>query len=109
MQSYAGSIPPCGIYCGGCPVYQRVKSPCPGAEVRCKQRKCKGIYVCCVEQRGYRFCHECSIFPCSRFRAFAQRWRKYGQDLIENQRRLAELGEEAWLADWNEITEGDLA
>ncbi len=51
MKEYTGFIPPCGIYCGGCPNYKRDKNPCLGAEDHCKKRKCKGIYVCCVEKK----------------------------------------------------------
>lgn len=47
MKSYNGRIPACGVFCGGCPIYTREKSPCKGAEQngsRCE--KCKNsIYV----------------------------------------------------------------
>ena len=32
MKSYNGRIPACGVFCGGCPIYTREKSPCKGAE-----------------------------------------------------------------------------
>jgi hypothetical protein len=80
--------------------------PCRGAEIHCKRRKCKGIYVCCAERKGHRFCFECSTFPCSRFRKFAETWKKYGQDLVENQRYLEQLGEDGWIEMWNNQVEG---
>ncbi len=100
-RAYTGAVPPCGIFCGTCPIYLRAKNPCPGAELHCRERRCKGIYVC-SEQRGHRFCHECATFPCSRFKKFAATWQQHGQDLLSNQKALARLGEEAWLSQQNE-------
>ncbi|HLP77039.1 MAG TPA: DUF3795 domain-containing protein [Candidatus Paceibacterota bacterium] len=99
IREYSGFVPPCGIYCGSCPSYTRNRSPCPGAGVHCRTRKCKTIYVCCVEKRGLRFCYECGSYPCARFRQFAETWTRCGQSLIENQKRIAELGVERWLAE----------
>lgn len=100
MHNYNGFIPPCGIYCGTCPNFLREKNPCLGAEDHCKNRKCKGIFVCCIEKKGYDFCYQCSTFPCSRFKKFADSWLKIGQDLIHNQRQLEELGEKECLKKW---------
>jgi len=101
MRAYHSFIPPCGIFCGACPVFVRQRKPCPGAATRCQQRKCRTFYICCVEERGLRFCHQCSSYPCSKFKKFAKNWLKYGQDMFENQRLLAELGEVGWLDYWN--------
>ncbi|MFP4344368.1 MAG: DUF3795 domain-containing protein [Anaerolineales bacterium] len=106
-RPYTGFVPPCGIFCGTCPVYLRAKEPCPGAEVRCRERRCKGIHVC-SEGRSHRFCYECPTFPCSRFRRFATTWLQYGQDLLANQAELERLGEEAWLAERNAEDEDDV-
>jgi len=92
LQVYTGYVPPCGIFCGGCPVYKRPRNGCAGAETRCKVRRCKGLYVCCVEKRGLRFCHECPIYPCARFRRFAAHWLKNGQCNFDNQSRLKARG-----------------
>ena len=97
VAPYRDFIPPCGIFCGACPIFLREKKPCPGAAIHCRERQCKGIYVCCIETRGHRFCYECEIFPCSRLKKFAASWQQYGQDLIANQERLRELGEAGWL------------
>ena len=48
MKSYNGRIPACGVFCGGCPVYTREKSPCKGAELnssRCSKNVKHFIYV----------------------------------------------------------------
>ena len=89
MEIYEGEIAPCGIYCGGCPKFD-LGCGCKGAEIGC--RKCKGIYVCCVELRHLKFCYECRAFPCYKFKAFSSRWEKYGQNLVENQLYIREQG-----------------
>lgn len=87
-------IPPCGIYCGACPNFTREKNKCDGFENACKARKCKGIYVCCVEKKRLEFCYQCKTFPCSRYKKFADRWLKHGQDLLKNQALIKTLGKE---------------
>lgn len=90
MQEYKGTIPPCGIYCGKCPNYEKGK--CKGFEDGCKKRKCKSFYMCCIEKKGLKHCYECKTFPCARFRKFTETWLKYGQDLIKNQETIKEYG-----------------
>ncbi len=101
MAKYSGFIPPCGVYCGNCPKYLNGKKPCLGAEHHCRVRRCKGIYVCCIEKKGHDSCYECKSFPCSRFKKFSESWMKLGQDLIQNQKQLKEQGKEKWLECWN--------
>ncbi len=93
IKPYSGRIPACGVFCGGCPTYTREKKACPGAEknkARCE--KCKTFHLCCVE-KGITHCYECYLFPCTKFKSFAKRWLKYGQNFIENQNTLKQLGE----------------
>ena len=97
---YNDKVPCCGVFCGGCSFYTREKRTCNGASTRCVERKC-GFYKCCVEKKGLQFCHECKTFPCSHFRKFAETWLKLGQDLVENQKLLAELGEAGFLQYYN--------
>ncbi len=73
------------------------KKKCQGAEIGCKTRKCKSIYVCCVEKKGLEFCHQCKSYPCSRYREFAERWKKHGQDLLANQQYIAEFGKKEFI------------
>ena len=86
-------IPCCGVFCGGCTFYTRPKPRCSGASSRCAERKC-GLYSCCVEKKGFRYCFECATFPCNRFKKFAETWLKLGQDLIANQNFIKESGED---------------
>lgn len=97
LRIYAGRIPACGVYCGGCPTFTRGKNPCPGATLnaaRCET--CKTFHLCCRE-KGITHCYACDVFPCVKFRSFAKRWLKYGQDFIENQYVLKRIGEEEFL------------
>ncbi len=101
---YNGFVPPCGIFCGGCPVFVRDKNRCEGAEIGCKKRKCKGIYVCCIEKKGLDFCHQCKSYPCSKLKKFAERWLKYGQNLLENQEFIKEYGKKKFIEKMKEKT-----
>ena len=76
------------------------KRKCIGAEGHCEVRKCS-IYECCIEKKNHRFCHECKIFPCSRFKKIADTWIKYGQNLYDNQYELKELGERTFIEKMN--------
>jgi hypothetical protein len=104
---YHDFITPRGIFCGACPVFLREKKPRLGALLRCRERKCKGIYVCCIDQRGHRFCFECEIFPCSRLKKSAASWLQYGQDLIVSQEKLRASGKTDWLEKWNDSVSSD--
>ena len=102
MKDYSGFVPPCGVFCGGCRVYLRDKKPCPGAEIRCREKKCKSFYVCCIEKKGLKHCGECRYFPCGKLKKLNERAiQNYGQDLIENLKNLREMGIENWLAEMN--------
>lgn len=93
LKSYHGRIPACGVFCGGCPSYTREKKPCMGAEInktRCD--KCKTFHLCCVG-KDITHCYQCQLFPCTKFKGFANRWLKYGQNFIENQMLLKKVGE----------------
>lgn len=96
---YKGRIPACGVYCGGCPNYTRLKKPCKDAEYSDRCERCKTFHLCCKE-RGITYCYQCPIFPCPKFKSFAKRWLKYGQDFIENQRLLS-LGTDIFLNKYN--------
>ncbi len=101
IKSYNGRIPACGVFCGGCPVYVRDKKPCPGAEINTERcNKCKSFHICCVE-RGVSHCFECKTFPCSKLKRFSKSWIKYGQNMIENQSMLREIGEEEFKNHFN--------
>ncbi|WP_071797437.1 DUF3795 domain-containing protein [Labilibacter marinus] len=94
---YNGFVPPCGIYCGVCPVFVRDKNLCLGAETSCKTKKCKSIYVCCIDKKKLDYCYQCKTYPCSRFKKFANTWLKHGQDLYKNQELLKAKGKNHFL------------
>jgi hypothetical protein len=101
FKYYSGRIPACGVFCGGCPIYIREKNPCPGADInfqRCE--RCMTFHLCCKD-RNITHCYECAIFPCAKFKGFAKRWLKYGQDFIENQKLLKAIGEVKFLEYYN--------
>ena len=50
---YNGRVPACGVFCGGCPNYTRIKKPCKGAEYSDKCERCKTFHLCCKEKRYY--------------------------------------------------------
>ena len=101
IKPYRGRIPACGVFCGGCPVYTREEKPCLGAEknkTRCE--KCSTFHQCCVE-KGITHCYQCHLFPCIKFKGFTKRWLKYGQNFIENQKFLKQVGEVEFLKFYN--------
>lgn len=105
-MAYQGRVPACGVFCGGCPTYTRKKNPCLGAELnKARCEKCKTFHLCCVE-RGITHCFRCTNFPCAKLKGFAKRWLKYGQDFIENQKLLKQIGEREFLKEYNKrVTE----
>jgi Protein of unknown function (DUF3795) len=101
LKSYHGRVPACGVFCGGCPTYTRERKPCPGADINIKRCEgCTTFHLCCKE-KGITHCYECSDFPCRRFKSFSKRWLKNGQDFIENQKMLKEVGADQFLKYYN--------
>lgn len=100
-KKYSGRIPACGCFCGGCPNYVRERNTCPGAEINTERcAKCTRFHLCCKEKK-ITHCHECEEFPCIKMKRFAKTWLKYGQDFLENQALLKEIGEEEFRRIWN--------
>ena len=101
MKFYKGRIPACGVFCGGCPMYMREERPCQGADLnRSRCEKCKTFHLCCLE-KGITHCFQCTDFPCAKFKGFAKRWLKYGQNFVENQELLKGMGEVGFLKYYN--------
>lgn len=104
IKSYYGRIPACGVFCGGCPTYTRDRKPCLGAELnKARCEKCKTFHLCCKEKE-IKHCYQCDTFPCNKFKSFAKRWSKHGQDFAENQKQLKQVGEIEFLKRHNEQT-----
>ena len=101
LKKYNGRVPACGCFCGGCPIYTRDKKPCPGAEINSKRcESCKTFHLCCKE-KGITYCYQCDEFPCKKFKGFSMRWKKYGQNFIENQNILKSKGQKKFLEYYN--------
>ena len=100
MKHYYGKIPSCGIFCGGCPIYTREKNPCRGAEINVARCEKCNYQLCCIN-KGIEHCYECDAFPCGKLKSFSKRWKKYGQNIIENQNILKESGKEHFLNNFN--------
>ncbi len=106
LKAYTGRVPPCGVFCGGCPNYLRERNPCPGAQLsrRCALKACR--FYTCSQEKGIAHCCQCREYPCPRFKRFARNWVKYGQDFFINQADLRTLGEQACLETWNARADG---
>ena len=65
----------CGLDCGLCPrFYTEGPSRCPGCAgpgFFTKHPTCSFI-TCCVRQKGFEVCAECSEFPCPKFKTGAE-------------------------------------
>ena len=105
---------PCGIYCGACRQYllkeknqfekRGYKTGCMGCRIR--NKKCSMIRRNCPEllENKIEFCHECDGFPCSNLEKLDNKYRKkYYVSLIDNLRRIREIGAEKWLKEQEEL------
>ena len=61
----------------------------------------KELFIIYQDKKGVEFCHQCKSYPCSRYRKFADRWQKYGQDLLENQEFIKTNGKEDFVRKMN--------
>ena len=91
-------IAPCGMNCGTCIAYLRVKNKCPGCRV-CSADKAVSVQRCiipkCVnlEKTESKFCYECEKFPCKRVKQLDKRYRtRYNTSFIENLAMIREKG-----------------
>jgi len=112
----------CGIYCGACPIYRATrgdeeakryardvwKTPpnrmtCDGCRklgpeshgVDCPRR-------ICMDAKGYTYCSECPEYEaktCAKFEDMDSFFRRSGESLRENLRRINSRETKAWLAE----------
>ena len=116
----AGLVAPCGLYCGGCPVF-RAGSDSALAErisqtlgLPLEQVKCLGCRaekghisimgepVCptyqCVEGKGVQFCYQCQDFPCLKLAPCADKAQMLPHNTkVYNLVLLQRLGLKEWL------------
>ena len=93
-------IAPCGMNCGICRAYLRLKDPChgcsdaaqnlPKTRMNCRLRICR--------KRTSKYCFSCDEFPCDRLKRLDTRYRtRYGMSEIENVRNIRDNGIDAFL------------
>jgi hypothetical protein len=91
-------IAPCGINCGTCMAYLRIKNKCFGCRVdfdskrktcnECRIKNCDKL-----AETSTKFCYECEIFPCERIKHIDKRYRtKYRTSLIQNLITIKDTG-----------------
>ena len=91
-------IAPCGINCGTCMAYLRVKNKCYGCRVDfdSKRKTCNECHIKNCEmlaKTASNLCYECEIFPCERMNHIDKRYRaKYRASLIQNLITVKEFG-----------------
>ena len=102
----AEMIAPCGLDCSLCAYAQKKVNPCPGCngpdeyKPEFCSKRC-GIVLCQKrKQNGYRFCDECSDFPCGdvmeKETRYADQYPLF-ESPIQNIRDIREKGMEAFL------------
>jgi hypothetical protein len=105
---------PCGIYCGMCRQYLALKKDlleekglkwgCQGCRIR--HKNCTFIRRDCPSLRKNEidFCYECEKFPCQNLKKIDKIYReRYSVYLIENLKRIKEIGVEKWLQEQKEL------
>ena len=91
-------IAPCGMNCGLCRAYQRVKNKCAGCNSTSfnKPSHCIDCWIKNCEllsNNKSKFCFTCRNYPCSRIRNLDKRYRaKYGMSMIENLETIKKIG-----------------
>lgn len=91
-------IAPCGMNCGTCSAFLRIKNRCTGCLIdshsnrkacaQCRIRNCD-----ILKKTDSKFCYECHQFPCLRLKQLDKRYRtKYRTSFIENLLMIKEKG-----------------
>lgn len=97
-------IAPCGMTCGLCMGYVRVKDQCPGC-LAGDEGKSKSCLACTIrncetlQSLASGFCFDCPRFPCPRLKRLDTRYRtKYRMSMLENLQSIRAVGIEAFVA-----------
>jgi hypothetical protein len=97
-------IAPCGMNCGTCIAYLRVKNRCPGCRIKSEDKaisvkRCIITWCDLLEKTDSKFCYDCEKFPCKRLKQLDKRYRtKYSTSFIENLTIIKEKGLTEFLA-----------
>ena len=105
---------PCGIYCGACRQYLVLKKEmleergfkigCKGCRIR--NKNCAFIRRNCPKLRKNEidYCYQCDNIPCQNLKKIDKLYReRYSLSLIENLKRIEEIGDETWLQEQEEL------
>ncbi|MFW9876521.1 MAG: DUF3795 domain-containing protein [Candidatus Thorarchaeota archaeon] len=105
---------PCGIYCGACRQYlpwkkdlleeRGYKMGCKGCRTR--NKNCTFIRKDCYALRKNEldYCYECEQFPCQNLQKIDSQYQeRWFVNLIENLKRIEEIGVEQWLQEKKEL------
>ncbi len=91
-------IAPCGINCGLCRAYRRVRNPCPGCRAG-DGNKSNACVTCAIKRcparaaGAHEFCFSCAEFPCARLKTLDRRYRtRYGVSVLENLDQIKSAG-----------------
>lgn len=100
----------CGLYCGGCPMYQATVAGTPKKDEKGDDLVCKGCdsgrttpwctdcqIKACNKRKGIRYCLECADNPCEILTYFMNDPQyPYHLEVQDNMKSLKELGFERW-------------
>ena len=105
---------PCGIYCGACRQYllwkkdlleeRGYKMGCKGCRIR--NKNCAFIRRDCpaLKKKELDYCYECEQFPCQKLQKIDSQYQeRYSVNLVENLKRIEEIGVEKWLQEQKEL------
>ncbi|MFX1479727.1 MAG: DUF3795 domain-containing protein [Promethearchaeota archaeon] len=105
---------PCGIYCGACRQYllwkkdllkeRGYKMGCKGCRIR--NKNCAFIRRDCLtlKKKQLEYCYECEQFPCQNLQKINSQYQeRWSVNLIENLKRIEEIGIEKWLQEQKEL------
>jgi len=92
-------IAPCGVNCSVCIGYMREKKKCPGCMSNCEEEKPYHCTRCSIkycdehEHLNFKYCFECSKFPCRKMKNLDKRYiTKYNTSLISNLKFIKNYG-----------------
>jgi hypothetical protein len=100
----------CGLYCGGCAIFQKTQSGrhqrdennnpliCFGCNSDTTTKWCTDCEIkTCNRNKGHRFCYECNDNPCEILNRFINDPKyPYHTEVQENMKLLKEIGLEQW-------------
>ena len=105
MEILTNELAPCGVFCGACPSFNKTCLGCPSENKEQKRKSkwgCK-IRKCCYEEKDIQYCSYCEQFPCEKINKKIinshprETKFKYRHELLDNAKKLKELGVEKYL------------